>query len=483
MYDPDESYRGLSLARAINGNLLVFNDAMRRTDSFARQGGLGDTIEVDLLQTRQVMFKSQETVFSQIGPNPIFHRSPVKDGALPPDFAKRTLKVSAPHGLTYDLVRNAKVAQTAILVQPALYDTSQDDGVSIEGAPSEWQLAQVRVRRMILPETQLNAALTRRQLSGTKFEFDLRWRREGLERIPGDFAVDLARADPVALVINVDGVEYKLKLPEYAPVDESLRLMVSFHKGRWDPQQPSDPVKVMPYWAPQIYAQRRQRDSMGWVTIGRSTCHGREPWLAGDGKITLVVTDASSPAAYGVQMSDYTDARWLLFMGAIPGTGRQPPEEYILTPYQKDGKLRLTLSRGTFGDLAGPPQDAMHWTDDRTEFFVLFVSTPPSNIMAGRFDPRDRALLAFKPVNGDQAGSQPEFELLGDSPALNTLPGSTAVLCSFHRISSPSQKESNMVIDSLETLIGAIFPDEVNGHPRESLIRPTGSHWGPMRIA
>jgi len=483
MYDATESFSGLQLARSVNGNLLIFDDAIRRTDSFACSGGLGDTIEVDLLQTRHVPFKSKDRTFFQIGPNPIFHRSPVKDGALPPDFEKRTLKVSAPHGLTYDLVRNAKVAQTAILVQPAMLDANQEDGVSVEGAPTEWQLAQVRVRRLILPETQFNAALVRRGPAGKQFEFDLRWRREGVERIPGDFAVDLTRdGGTLKLTMKVDSIEYPLLLPSDVPTGEPVRLLVSFHKGRWDPQKPAEPMQGMPYWAPQVYVQRRQSASLGWVTIGRSTCHGRDPWPAGDGKLTLTVEGTTTPNARAVQMSDYTDARWLLFMGAIPGTGKQPPEEYLLIPYMKDGKLRLSLARGAFADMSGPPEKPEHWTDERTEFFMLFVSTPPSNIMAGRYDPRDRALLAFKPIGPDARG-QPEFELLGESPKLDALIEATAVLCSFQRVSSPSFQERQESIDSLEKLVNAIFPDPVDGHPRESLVRPTGSHWGPMRIS
>lgn len=102
--------------------------------------------------------------------------------------------------------------------------------------------------------------------------------------------------------------------------------------------------------------------------------------------------------------------------------------------------------------------------------------------MAGSFDARDRAVLTLKPIASHKPGDQPEFELMGEAPALSTLPGSNAVLCSFQRISSTSAKEREQVLDSLEKLLMAIFPDDVDGRPRESLVRPTGSHWGPMRV-
>ena len=44
----DESYP----ARTQNGNLLIFDEAFRRTDSLVRFGGIGDTIDIEVMETR-----------------------------------------------------------------------------------------------------------------------------------------------------------------------------------------------------------------------------------------------------------------------------------------------------------------------------------------------------------------------------------------------------------------------------------------------
>jgi hypothetical protein len=492
-YDPSESYGGLPLGRSVNGNLLIFGDAIRRTDSFARSGGIGDTIEVDVLRTRRVDAAKQD--FAQLGPNPIFHAAPGGTGMLPPDFHDRTLRVSEPHGLTYDLVRNAKVAQTAILVQPAKRNAADESQPTVDDVPDEWLLAQVRVRRLILPETQLNSEL--QAPDNEPMRFPLRWRTEGMERVPYDFALDInltARASP-ALTIDVvaedDSQEsYQLDIPDPLPTEKRVRLLVSFHKGRWDPEQPAGPLQGLPYWAPQVYAQVQNNTTLGWTTIRKLTCHGKLPWSWRTGKLKLSVANASKPRAYAVQLSDYTDARWLLFMGRIPGTGKQPPEEYRLTPRIQDETLRLSLAGGAFGVLTPPPVPSAStpepWLDKAVEFFVLFVSAPQSDLIGGVHGAEDFGLLTFRPVPDAGAKRTLEFEQMGGPRItdVSKLQGAIGVLCSFQRISSPSTQERQFSVDSFDRLLEAMFPPDASDEwrPRESLVRPTGSHWGPMVV-
>src|SRR5690606_4944162 len=62
--------------RISNGVLLVFDDALRRTDDLARLGGIGDTVEIDLVDTRV-------HGVPEIGVNPAFHRiEGIKTGEL-----------------------------------------------------------------------------------------------------------------------------------------------------------------------------------------------------------------------------------------------------------------------------------------------------------------------------------------------------------------------------------------------------------------
>jgi hypothetical protein len=489
-YSEEERFGALPLGRSVNGNLLIFNDAMRRTDSFARAGGLGDTIEVDVLQTRRVATTgTQPRAYAQIGPNPIFHKAPAASGGLPADFTRRVLKVSEPHGLTYDLVRNAKVVQTAVLVRPAMRSGTDGTLITVDDAPTEWQMAQVRVRRLILPETQLNAAIAADVSTG---EYPIPWRSEGVERVPFDFAVDVLADETPTLELNVkQGTvieRHALVVPKGFPAKAPARLLVSFHKGRWDPAKPAGLQMGLPYWAAQVQMQQRAAGSMAWTTISTETCHGKDPWTVADGTLSLSIGGAQAPTIHRVQASDYTDARWLLFIGRIPGTGKQPPEEYRLVPDASGAKLRLRLARGTFGRLPGPPQKKADWeqVNDDVEFFVLLVNAPAANVMAGKSGGARHGLLAFRPSKADANGNTTEFEIMGegDSPTATDLTGSAAVLYSFQRITATSSEEREVKITSLVSLLNAIFPEdaEESWHARESTVRPTGNHWGPIAI-
>ncbi len=489
-FDPAETLAAIKLHRSNNGCLLIFDDAMRRTDSFTRLGGIGDAVEVDLLQTRVIKIGQQERSFSQIGPNPIFHRSPTAKSTDPEIIALKqsVLEVSPPHGLTYDLVRNGKVAQTAVAVRP----------VSKEGeAPRDWVLAQVRVRRLILPETQLNASVTNRANL-----FELNWRREGEDRIPLDFAVDYdaKAAERPVLKLSAEGKPYDIVIPQNLdlPTQGRVRLLVSFHKGRWQ-------SGGQPYWSPQVLVQkpRRRRTTgeavLGWDTHSQAPCYGRPEWLPREGKLELTVSGVTQNIECAhAQLSDYTDPRWLLFIGRIPGTGTQRPEDYQLEPVIENGKLvRLRVTVGELALLRRPPQTKQDWRRPElasdvnaptaeiinTEFFVMFVSGLPSDVMAATTGGAPLGMLAFQP---DEHNAR-EFVPLGTAPKIaeGDLIGATALLCGFQRITSTSKQEQAVEINSLPKLLEHIFPDPADNDlakPREALIRPTGSHWGPMPI-
>jgi hypothetical protein len=495
-YDPDQKDAAIKLSRDNNGNLLIFADSIRRTDDFSRLGGIGDTIEVDLLQTRSIELTKEadpkqrkEREFSEIGPNPIFHPSPA--AGLPPDQLEKmpqlTLQISEPFGLTFDLVRNAKVAQTAVTVRPGLRKGSEKE---LEQALRQWTLAKVRVRRIILPETQLDGELSAGLLA---------WRVDGLDRIPADFAVDgVAKAGARSLKITL-GAEppYVLEVPPDVEAGSKVRWLVSFHKGRWHPLKPAK--QPGPYWAPQILVQvpRKQgaREVLGWKTVARSTCYGKEPWEWRDGTLFVEASGLDRPAVRIAQMSDYTDARWLLFMGRIPGTDKIREDQYALVPEVDGAKkiVALTVTGGSFGALRRPPQSTDDWKRPAsaqpnevidTEFYVLFVSSATSDVIAGRTGTDDFGLLAFQPTDKPN-----RFVPLG--PALNLtadkLKNANALLCGFQRITSTSAEERRVKIDTLPALMQAIFPDpikdaEVAQRYPESIVRPTGSHWGPMPI-
>jgi hypothetical protein len=105
--------------------------------------------------------------------------------------------------------------------------------------------------------------------------------------------------------------------------------------------------------------------------------------------------------------------------------------------------------------------------------------------MAGNAGPAYDGLLAYRPAPNQDDEEHMEFELMsGSGPDVDNaeLQGSTALLCSFQNITSPSNFErENVKIKTFNDLVTAIFPATTT-MPCESLVRPTGNHWGPMRI-
>lgn len=117
-------------------------------------------------------------------------------------------------------------------------------------------------------------------------------------------------------------------------------------------------------------------------TVWQSTCYGKESWGWRDGTITWRVTGLSQPKVRVAQMN-YTDARWVLFMGRIPGADKTRAE-YAIIPRLDDNKIGLEASGGAFGALPKPPQSENHCKSSDVELYVLFVSSSAPNVIAGR---------------------------------------------------------------------------------------------------
>src|SRR5262249_45498870 len=153
------------------------------------------------------------------------------------------LDAASPFGLTYDIVANAMVAETAIVVNPP--DETRD-----------WQLACARMRRLILPETLLDSALPRNQapkappVQPKPLGWSLPVRTEGSDRVPIDFCMDVPAGQwPQSVTIKAGSQDLPLEYPKEIE-GAQRRLLVSWHKQRWEDGGDAK-------WRAQVLAQQR----------------------------------------------------------------------------------------------------------------------------------------------------------------------------------------------------------------------------------
>jgi len=451
--------------RVANGNMLVIDSPIRVTHDLAREGGMGEVIDVDLVHTREVLPGKQ---FREIGRVPSLHATPDPD-----DNADLSLTVSPPFGLTRDLVRNALVSQTAMIVEP-------------EGGHGAWMMAKVRTRRLVLPETML-----RNVLEPKGDGWIVPHRTEADEAIPIDFAVDFAgSAWPPSMTLETGGGSRSIELPDPPGEEGARRLLCTWHKARW--KQNEDPR-----WRIQVMAQRRVPGAMRWETKGTKSPHLQSDWDPPPGTTTsLLKVDALPTFVRSVGVSDYTPAEWLTFIGSFgkPRLGRD--DQYRLISRGGGGARRLTLEAIDKVPMPGlsrapAPED---WKDsDDLVFQFLFVHEPVASIVRGDLDESTGRLLAvFQPTEADKSVFEPlgPSGEIGNLASVSSLAGCWAMLKSFRRIytgqSALSVEEiERRKLDTFAKIEEAIFGvRKISEDPTviESLISPLPEEIGPIRV-
>lgn len=496
-YAPDRGAARIPLNADRPGSLLVFDRALMRTDRFAKQGGIGETLEIDLVETRAITFSDGPITLRQIGLLSAQHGSPAIKTKVEAEAWRWELEVQPVHGLTFDLSRNAKVTQTAAVVVPRRMAPG-DASRTVPERETTWVLAQVRSRRVIAPETQLNTLRPPVSPAGKAPSWLIHWRRVGKHRVPRDFSVDVSDLSPGTITLTLSALiaaegarNYLLSVPLdriLLPESKAIRLLVSFHQGRW---RGADMT-----WAAQVLVQVRvTSDRLGWKTIATRPCSDFGPWVHHDGTLALRVEAGHGKvdAVHHVALSDYGEPRWLLFIGRMQGTSSTRPDEYRLEQDQdSDGRLIVRVTSGSFGALAPPPTTPGDWGQDRINFYLLFVCAPLGDVLAGEgaaaaaFD-----VLVFRPTKVESATAITEkFELMQDtwpnedgSNPINPrmLDGCTATLVGFHQVNVPTAKERSLSATDFATIVSWIFPPQ-GERATEALFRPNGQVWGEMRI-
>lgn len=437
---------GVKPERISCGNLLVIDDALRRTDQLSRLGGIADTLEIDLLETR-------EKGFDEIGVNPIFHGN-----LSAAERAQLKLRQHPPFGLTHDNSANALVSQTAVVV-------------TVDNGGGKWLLAKIRARRLILPEALMNSALVAeaQQRAGGPASFVLPTRIEGEDAVPLDFALDLdvaagqPRPGPIGprfgIVINPQGSDQHAlssALPDAGEPGNApqLRYLCSWHKRRWA-------GAGAPAWRLQVLAQRRNQGELDWRTVDKlSGFQNPASELPAGVQVRQVRLTLPEPVRYiarSVRMSDYTDPMWLTFIGSFGRERTGHPEQYRCI------RTGNGLGVQALDGAAAPVLNGLESTDPC--FHVLFVYRPLVDITRGDARNDTGALVGvyyYSSKPGAGVGGFREMKIdAGLGPV--SLAGCYAYLCAVQRISSPSSKEAKVLREpeafkNFEGFVDQLFP-------------------------
>ncbi len=444
------------LKRGANGVMLVFDDAIRRTDDLARVGGLGDTIEIDLIDTRIAGV-------AEMGNNPIFHPAePQPTSGLSTDAA---------FGLTFDIGPNPKVAQTAIVVRPL-------------NAGGRWVMAMARARRMILPETELATFLhADPKADGVQKHVHLAVvpaRLDGKDMVPLDFVLDVRAPLAGPLRLDCEAKDLVVALPKAPDADSNVtyRYLVTWHKARW--ADGGDPR-----WRCQVMLQARGVVPLAWNTLpgtvrgfqnaGSELEPGRpiERWW-------LYVEDSiKEPQVRRIRISDYTDPRWLTFIGSFGNEAPGMARDYRFV--MRNGKLdMLELAPGSKAAL---PQlqnrDASLASADPTFHLALVFRALPDAVRL-RTEEGTGELVACYFVDHSK---KPIFlpRATGDTEPTN-LTGCYAHVLTLQRITSLSLDEMNQLkAKTLPDLLECAFPLQ-GATARESILRLVPEYLGPVPI-
>ncbi|MBN8490297.1 MAG: hypothetical protein J0M00_02555 [Burkholderiales bacterium] len=447
------------LARAANGALLVFDEAIRRTDDLAKLGGIGDVLEVDLVETRVAGV-------AEMGGNPIFHG---RDG---PWIAGQPLelKVNPPFGLTFDIGSNPKVGQTALVVQP-------------RNACGRWILAKARVRRAVLPETELGTLVGPGSAppgADAKFGawYTLANRIEGEDAVPQDIVIDVPAGTVPAVRVRIGDVDKDVAMP--ADADKAAtRFLLSWHKARW-----SDKGDPLPAWRCQVLAQEREENTMAWRTVKKSSGHENAacelPQAYRQAEMAVGIGAAPPDARLRrVRLSDYTDPVWLTFIGSFGHDHLGTPHSFV---FRRNKTGALQLQRREAADAGEVPllrglDESLAGTDPRWHLVLVFRDA--KDVTRGKAGTEGGMLVAaYRKVEG-------EFQELprDSSGAVPDLTGCRAHVITLQRVNALSEDEETDLekIATLGDLLDRIFPSQ-EPRPKESLLRFLPEYLGPIDV-
>lgn len=424
-YTKPEQSEELLPEQTQNGNLLIFDEAFKRTDSLVRFGGIGDTIDIEVMETRI-------RDIHEFGVNPIFHGYE--------KLTDQTLIIEKPFGLTYDITRNAKVAQTGIVVRPQI-------------ANGKWMLAKVRARRFINPNT-LN--LSKREMIDGYIQLPLR--KVGDTLVPIDFCIDFESS------MELQTLKFGAKVYEanYA-LKPATRFLVTFEK--FDGQSG---------WKIGVAAQLKN-NTLDYETIDRVSSFSESP-LEIDEKLPVTTLEINKKIVCSVKplvISDYTDPVWLTFIGTF-GIEAKLLNKERCSIKKDNGNLVFRSEIKGLTEQFKPPAD-----DSSAYFQVLMVYEPVQDIYktgkeldGGRFI----GFYVFESINS--ANKEANFvEKRKDQICTYISKDAYAYLITLQKATAMNVEDKNALSNNTD-LMSFLFPES-----KESTIRITPEYMGPIKIS
>ena len=431
--------------RTQNGNLLIFDEAFRRTDSLVRFGGIGDTIDIEVMGTRI-------TNIHEFGVNPIFHSLPSEEIKL----KDQTLLCDEPFGLTYDITRNAKVAQTGIVVRPEL-------------ANGKWMLAKIRARRFINPDT-----LDLESFKGENNLIRIPFRKVGNSIVPIDFCIDFDEKQ------KLDSLTFgSVKATGSNTLQEGQRFLVTFHKA--DGQSG---------WQIGVVAQLKV-GQLDFQTIDRVATFSDPAVEFSDtefnSKTALVINENSNfvSSVRPLLISDYTDPIWLSFIGSFGTDAKLLKADKCKIDKAENGLQLQSRIEWNVGEKIINLVDTFKAMNDKNSstFHALMVYEPVQVIYKTGKDLDGGRFIGFyiyqtvSTSNGlKTANFAPENSTTYKNVNFNSAYAYLITIQKSTAISTIDPLSPNEIIKQL-------FPElKPNGGQVESKIRITPEYLGPIKI-
>lgn len=445
--------------RAPNGVVLVFDEALYRTDSQATGGGIGEAYDVDVVATWPGYPKDGKKIsLAEAGPNPIFEPKP----DAPALSADTFVRVSRPFGLTHDIGTNPLVASTAVVATaPPSFHADQ------------WVLAKLRTRKLIWPHLLLDNSL---DPDSKGPPFVLKGDPANAFERPNDFAVygDIALGAAVTLEIDSKPVE----LLAGAREKRKVRILCTMHKARW---RAADSV---PTWRWQITVYQREGDDdvNFWRAVRKIPPQETEALPARVGAPVRAGGLVGKVDAYELLASDYSEARWVSFIGLL-GNGEAlaaPAQDFRLSSARS-----LMLERTDRGVWLPEPNFRLVPPEESaaTCFQLALIFRPTRDALRGYLDRAAGMPLGFwKPIvdAGQLKGFDPIFDFTNAKPQ----PGDQAYIISFQRRNTGA---SESMPGKWEEFVQAMFPvpqldTEDAAKLTESRLRMLPQYLGPIPI-
>lgn len=442
------------------GNLLVLGDPAYDCSDTAAFGGIAERIELDVVSTWTK--DTGEQRIDEIGPNPIFHGSPSAKGG---DTTQPALTLGPLFGLGYDRVVGGRPAQTGVVVRPEYEDESTGKG-------GRWLLAKCRLRRFIVPKLILDSKIkidesNKGQLKSNKGQLKTRRVEDGW--IPEDFVVYATNKPLSSLRIECSSnTNYAFKLPK-ADSGHDLIYLITWHRDRWAGADAT--------WRPLVHLYE-----CNWKFRAKVPPYEQSDYPLADTGVTPVSfeleTTGPNVEVYRVDASDYTESRWLNFIGSF-GQGKVTPVNDFILKRQADGTNKTIGFELSLKNPSGKMPILNKYQSLCPTLLLLF--NPQRDLMRGRIaDDGGELVEVYATSNGSETTPVVfDKELLKvKKNVVDPDLGQRAVLMSLQLRNL--KQDSVTLPNSWEDLVESLFPRE--NQIKESTMRLVPEYIGPFRV-